>query len=33
MVVVESESWREVVRIKQSWLNLNPSEINGHGQI
>ena len=21
------ESWRKAVRIKQSWLNLNPSEI------
>jgi len=24
--MVESESQREVVRIKMSWLNLNPSE-------
>ena len=26
MVVAESESWREAVRIKWLWPNLNPSE-------
>ena len=31
--MAKSESHREAVRIKRSWLNLNPDEINGHGRI
>jgi len=31
--VAEFESWREVVKIKQPWLNLNLGDINGLGRI